>query len=610
MSFQRSILKRTALSIAIAALMGASVVDAATVTYTNWKKFTIWDLVADFEGKTFGNFGNGKYGMMLCSDDGTWKATCDADHPPIVGDEAVKLYPIDSAFGFHVVPYALATPKEIRDGIWGEGYAGPIMDGTDVIGVELSDAATDTFKTPAGWGTWCAGLGGNTVKCETEHYVVMEHVLTCHETVAYVPTLDGSRADPYDGDQAILYWNDDGNIGSLDCATTKLDNDPFLISSGDPWDQMLLSDAVAAGVITSPSEVLTYLRPNEATVLDDIGVTNDYTMSAKDDGKAKYRWGTIIKKPNDIRLYKRMPLPAAWKTGGACVTQNGGLGCRVTRAELRVNHNITNNPNDQIRPEDMENEGAFGRKPRFEIDPTFGPDSRVSTLDCYEGDGDFIPAGIVLRNTDMALGGVDAIVGTDPYAWSSDLAGGYSNGWYTTVDREPFEWAYDNNGDGSVDASSRAPDDTLGELISGPRWRLTPGKYGQDLPGLDISNVYCAPPPYQKDLIKYPVGAPTQTVITLLDWNSTDERSVIDPDSGLPVSPMTFSNGWVDNGVTNGGTVINPAVVLKNPDLTGVTINGAPVSEDFDLTVYVKGDRKPMQLYSAYLIIEYDDGNP
>jgi hypothetical protein len=283
----------------------------------------------------------------------------------------------------------------------------------------------------------------------------------------------------------------------------------------------------------------------------------------------------------------------------------------VTRAELRVNHNITNNPNDQIRPEDMENEGAIGRLPRWASNPAYGTGSRVSTVDCYEGDGDFIPTGIVFENANMAEGGLNAITGTNPYAWSEDLRLGLSNGWYTTVDREPFEWSYDTNGDGSVDESHRAPDPSLADdLLSGPRWRLTPGKYGQDLPGLDVANVYCEPPPYQKAQIKYPVGEPTQTVINLLDWEGVDERSVTDPDSGLPVSPMTFSNGWVDNGVTNEGTVINPDVVLKNLDLTGVTVNGAPVSEDFDLSIYVKGDKKPAQLYSAYLIIEYDDGNP
>ena len=35
-----------------------------------------------------------------------------------------------------------------------------------------------------------------------------------------------------------------------------------------------------------------------------------------------------------------------------------------------VNHHITNNPNDQLRPEDLENEAATGRKPSYTIEGT------------------------------------------------------------------------------------------------------------------------------------------------------------------------------------------------------------------------------------------------
>ena len=38
---------------------------------------------------------------------------------------------------------------------------------------------------------------------------------------------------------------------------------------------------------------------------------------------------------------------------------------QVTKAHLVVNHWITNNPNDQLRPEDLENEAATGRKPSY-----------------------------------------------------------------------------------------------------------------------------------------------------------------------------------------------------------------------------------------------------
>jgi hypothetical protein len=265
----------------------------------------------------------------------------------------------------------------------------------------------------------------------------------------------------------------------------------------------------------------------------------------------------------------------------------------------------------------MENEGAIGRLPGYNVDNTYGTGSLVSDTFCYEGDGDAIPTGVVLKNADMAVGGTDSLVteSTDyvnaegnPYAWSGDLENGLSNAWYTSVDREPFEWSYDTDSDGAADVSYRKPLSPIPAgttLLSGPRWRLTPGKFGQDLPALDIPNVNCAPPPYVKALIKYPVGDATVTRLNMLDWNPSDERSVIDPATTQPVSPLTFSNGWVSPAF-NEGTVIQPGVTLWNSTLTGVTVNGAPVSQDFDLSIYIKGDKKPTQLYGAWLYIEYE----
>ena len=184
-----------------------------------------------------------------------------------------------------------------------------------------------------------------------------------------------------------------------------------------------------------------------------------------------------------------------------------------------------------------------------------------------------------------------------------------TNAWATTVDREPFEWSYDTDGDGFDDVSYRTPTEAApgDTLLSGPRWRLTPGKFGQDLPALDIPNVNCAPPPYQKALIKYDVGAPATTVLDMLDFSDSDERFVTDPATGLPVSPLAFSNGWV-NADLNDGTVINPDVEVVKSNLTAVSVNGSPISRDFDLTFYVKGDKKPTALYNSHLVIEYDDG--
>jgi len=603
----QSTFKRTAVSAAVVALMAAGAVQAATVQHISGHTFTVDDLVADYDGRTFGPMGNGRYLAVLCGLPGV--PACDADHLPISGDEATKLYPVDSEFGFNVVAFATAFDKEIGDGVWGEGWVGNIKDGVKRIGIEISDAETDTFKVPAPLGTWCAGIGETAVKCSTERYVVMEHVLNCHETVPYVVG-DATRADPLTGDQPVLL--DPLGNPLVDCATTKFDDDPRVLESGQPWDGKLLSEAVTDLDLTpaEAADVLSFLTPNESTVLDNIAYTDDYSITAKDDGKPLYRWGTLIKRPNDIRLYARMRLPAAWKTGGACVGQNGGLGCRVTKATLYVYHNITNNPNDQIRPEDMENEGAIGRLPGFTVDASYGAGSHVSDRDCYEGDGDFIPTGTVLKNVNMA------VTGSDPYAWSEDLQDGITNGFATSVDREPFEWSYDSNGDGSADYSVREPQlATPGDtLLSGPRWRLTPGKFGQDIPGLEIPNVECAPPPYQKALIKYEVGAVPppngRTAVNILDWDSDDVRSVIDPADGVtPVSPLTFSSGWVD-AAANDGTILNGAVTVVNPALQGVTVNGAPVSEDFDLSIYIKGDRKPTQLYQAWLVVQYDDGVP
>ncbi|MDJ0750987.1 MAG: hypothetical protein QNJ11_15990 [Woeseiaceae bacterium] len=626
-------LKRTAISVLVAALMVGGA-QAATVQHIAGYQFTVNDLVADHDGRMFGPAGNGRYQAVLCGLPGV--PACDADHPPIAGIETPTLYPIDSEFGFNVVAFAQAFGKEIGDGVWGEGYIGNIKDQGKYVGIEISDAETDTFKVPAPFGTWCAGIGETSVKCSTERYVVMEHVLNCHETIGYVEG-EYDRTEPTTGDQGVLYAPDDldsngdplpGAIPLVDCADTKFDNDPVILASGESWDGKTLSQAVADMDPIDPKDPLSFLEPNESTVLDDIAYTADYAMTAKDDGKPLYRWGTLIKRPNDVRLYARIKLPNAWKSGGLCDDgRNNGYGCPVTKATLYVYHNITNNPNDQVRPEDMENEAAIGRLPGYTVD---GSGSRRSDVDCYEGDGDFIPTGTYLTNTWMAEGGLAAVVGTDPYAWSRDLKEGISNAFATTVDREPFEWSYDSNLDGSADYSVRepylaSPGDTL---LSGPRWRLTPPKFGQDIPGLEIPNVECAPPPYKKALIKYEVGEPPppngRVALNVLDWNPDDERSIDDPQNpGTPVSPLAYTAGWVD-GNKNDGQVIcdgpeagdpqsadgecTPVDVSGSPHLTAVSVNGAPVSEDFDLSIYIKGDRKPTQLYQAWLIVEYDDG--
>jgi hypothetical protein len=41
------------------------------------------------------------------------------------------------------------------------------------------------------------------------------------------------------------------------------------------------------------------------------------------------------------------------------------------------------------------------------------------------------------------------------------------------------------------------------EFVSGPRWRLKAGKFGQDIRGLDIPKQECNAPPFTMDNAKY-----------------------------------------------------------------------------------------------------------
>jgi hypothetical protein len=409
----------------------------------------------------------------------------------------------------------------------------------------------------------------------------MEHVLTCYETIPYW------FADPVSGDQAILS-TPDGSL-TYECANAGLDDVAQILVNG-----------VATSRLTSavPGE---QMEANDKTdMLNNVALSSDYSVQLKDDGKPLYGWGGVHKRPNDIRMYAQLALPKEWKVEGA--------NYKVTKAQLVVNHWITNNPNDQLRPEDLENEAATGRKPSYRVENT--PEGEVwkSTVDCYEGDGDFIdsetPAtpigdGTVLKNMPFALS-KDATPGPqpeeDPYAFSSDLTGALTNAYYTTINRDPFEWSYVKSEDKAegvydfVGSSTPLSDEEMAErgleLVSGPRWRLKPNKFGQDLPGLEIPLIECSPPPFKSDNIKYEVGTPVTTVINLLDW--ADENS-----------PLATSKGWVDY-------TANEFIEVTD----GLSGNGLPITQDFDLAVYIKGDAKSTALYNAQLIIEYEDEGP
>jgi hypothetical protein len=79
---------------------------------------------------------------------------------------------------------------------------------------------------------------------------------------------------------------------------------------------------------------------------------------------------------------------------------------------------------------------------------------------------------------------------------------------------------------------------------------------------------------------------PTTTVLNLLDWNDDEGPS-----------PLATTKGWVD--VTQNAFVTVDDVINGIP----VTTNGLPMTDDFDLAVYVKGDRKPTSVYSVQLFI-------
>ncbi len=102
----------------------------------------------------------------------------------------------------------------------------------------------------------------------------------------------------------------------------------------------------------------------------------------------------------------------------------------------------------------------------------------------------------------------------------------------------------------------------------------------------------CVPPPPANEDIKYTVGERVITEINLLDFEDVNADGDITNDS-----PLLTSLGWID------ATQNFQNIDLEND---GISVNGLPLTQDFDLAVYVKGDRKPTAIYSARLVIEYE----
>lgn len=445
--------------------------DPQQYTYASSATFQMANVIGGWDGTTY-------------EEDPT--IVCTSGCEDLVVEGAVTMLPLDNEFGYHTQDFVGAWQKT-RDNDYMEGWVGNIYDEDgEIIGLAASSVETDKFRVGFPLGSWCAGLGDELVKCSTEHYVAMEHVLTCHETVPYFFN------DPYTG----LPYEDD----YLECV---------------PLDDTLDRDVAD-------------LEPYEYT-LDELAIGPDYAVSLKEDGKPLYRWGTYEKRPTDIRLRLELPLPDEWKEPDRRF--------EVTRAELAIVHTVTNSPNDQIRPEDEENEEATGIIPAYEVDD----EGRwLSVNDCYEGDADVIAGGTVLKNPTWS----------DPEGISEDLYEGYTNAWYTSLDREPFAW-----GDG----------------VS-PRWRLQAPKFGQDLPSVEIPDEICHEPKLEKGEEKYEVGELTTTHIDLLDF-------------GDDISPFVVSTGWTD--------------------AAGVSDEALLLTKDLDLGVYVKGESKLVYLFSANLYLDY-----
>jgi len=215
--------------------------------FTSQHVFSIDDVTGSFAGATQG-------------EDGGIVDTSGANGTQVT-KEGVTLYPIDSEFGFVVTDFDGAEPK-VLDGVYTEGWAGNLTIGGEQAGIVISDSPTDTFKTPAILGTWLAGLGGNSVKASTEHYSVMQNVLSDQK---------------YPGDPDAVY---------------TLDDDLVLLSLNPDWNEQkvsaLLADPGTFGVtdvnLDGVLDIKDLLNPNESTITYDIAYGDDYSVTMKDGG--------------------------------------------------------------------------------------------------------------------------------------------------------------------------------------------------------------------------------------------------------------------------------------------------------------------------------------
>ncbi len=232
-----NIFRRTPVALAVSAALfhaGAAVAYDSPVHV-----FSVDDVLGGFGGQTFGGTAiTDADDTIIC---GLGSRACPPDVQPYTDKAGVMLYPVDSEFGFYVVDFVGAQHKA-RDYDYKEGYVGNIVDGTEVIGIKVSNAPTLKYKVKPPLGTWCQGLGGTSVKCETEHYTVMEHVQSCHEVIPY------KFADPVTGDHTVLSTPD--GTKSFNCADAPLDDNTLILSGGAPT--VRLTDATPCENVDDP----------------------------------------------------------------------------------------------------------------------------------------------------------------------------------------------------------------------------------------------------------------------------------------------------------------------------------------------------------------------
>jgi hypothetical protein len=337
----------------------------AAVGYTSpTHVFSIDDVIGDYDGVTQGE------DPTIVDTSATLEDPLNPEPPDYTGPvHAIKdkdgntLYPVDNGFGFISTDFVGAVSNP-RDGYYGEGFVGNIMEEGVNVGLTLSDVETGNFKTGLPLGSWAAGIGGDLVKASTEHYVVMQNVLSDQK----FPD-DPNAVYALDNDLVLIGGANDGRLVS-DVITE-------LQATYDGGDQSV--DIFPVDAPDGLIDIRDVLLPNESTIQENIAASKDYSVTLKDDGKLLYRWGTVVKRPTDLRVRAEVALPDEWKAPEVSLV-NGGKGYRIQKAELIVRHSITNNPNDQIRPEDLENEAATGRTPEYVViqHPDFPGDSNYA----------------------------------------------------------------------------------------------------------------------------------------------------------------------------------------------------------------------------------------